>query len=556
MAVCQTEQWAGSYTPYVKLTVTESSSTATESVLSYTLQYIAASAAQTGDARAYSIKIAGTTVKEGTFQINGKTGTHTIATGTKTIAKTTSAQNVTFSVSFNFNVTWSGSYGGTKTASGSISVPAKTSYKVSYDANGGSGAPSAQTKWHGTILVLSSAKPTRTGYSFQGWATSSGGSVVYSVGDSYTANSSATLYAVWKANTYTISYNANGGSGAPSAQTKTYGVTLTLSSTKPTRTNYTFKGWSTSSNGGVVYSSGASYTNNSSVTLYAVWAIAYRKPRIDNFTVNRCNSSGTLNNNGTYAKVTFSWSTDKTVTSVKIEWKSQKNSTWSSAIVSASGTSGSVNQTIGNGELDTETSYSVRVYVSDSGGTTPSSVLSIGTISYPIDIKKGGTGVAIGKVAEKDAFEVNMDMYIKNKDIRDYMGVLRHTVYSTLSQSDSVYYIRLNSLELGGIYQVAIVYNHNTSGSPYYRSVVYGILSIPCGYDNSTSKIVVRPKFNIISDYRSTDSGADPNLKVVCEGGGTSIAIESFNSVPTVYIYITNTANIEILKVNILKVSM
>ena len=46
------------------------------------------------------------------------------------------------------------------------------------------------------------------------------------------------LYCVWQAKTYTISYNANGGSGAPASQTKTYGTTLTLSSTKPTRSGY------------------------------------------------------------------------------------------------------------------------------------------------------------------------------------------------------------------------------------------------------------------------------------------------------------------------------
>ena len=86
-------------------------------------------------------------------------------------------------------------------------------------------------------LTLSTTVPTRTGYTFKGWATSaSATSATYSAGGSYTANSGATLYAVWQINTYTVSYNANGGSGAPSAQTKTYGVNLTLSSTKPTRT--------------------------------------------------------------------------------------------------------------------------------------------------------------------------------------------------------------------------------------------------------------------------------------------------------------------------------
>lgn len=172
--------------------------------------------------------------------------------------------------------------GGTMSVSTSYTIPALTSYTIKYSANGGSGAPSSQTKYYGKSLTLSSTKPSRTGYTFKGWATSASGSVAYASGASYTANASATLYAVWQANTYTVKYNANGGTGAPSNQTKTHGVTLTLSSTKPTRasenddgvvTTYTFKGWATSSNATTVsYAAGAKYTANASITLYAVWA--------------------------------------------------------------------------------------------------------------------------------------------------------------------------------------------------------------------------------------------------------------------------------------------
>jgi uncharacterized repeat protein (TIGR02543 family) len=69
----------------------------------------------------------------------------------------------------------------------------------------------------------------------------------------------------------------NGGSGSISSQTKTYGTTLTLSSTKPTRTGYTFLGWSTSASAtSATYSAGGSYTSDKwggTVTLYAVWQV-------------------------------------------------------------------------------------------------------------------------------------------------------------------------------------------------------------------------------------------------------------------------------------------
>lgn len=174
--------------------------------------------------------------------------------------------------------------GGITYASMSYTVPALASYKVSYNANGGTGAPSTQTKYYGKTLTLSNTKPTRTGYTFKGWATSASGSVAYASGASYTANAAATLYAIWQKITYTVSYNANGGTGAPSNQTKTYGVNLTLSTTKPTRASYvdengstisyTFKGWATSaSSSTVAYKAGATYTANAGITLYAVWTV-------------------------------------------------------------------------------------------------------------------------------------------------------------------------------------------------------------------------------------------------------------------------------------------
>lgn len=71
---------------------------------------------------------------------------------------------------------------------------------------------------------------------------------------------------------YTLIYNANGGSGVPSSQTKIHDKALTLSSVKPTRNDYNFLGWSESSSATTAtYSSGGSFTKNADTTLYAVW---------------------------------------------------------------------------------------------------------------------------------------------------------------------------------------------------------------------------------------------------------------------------------------------
>ena len=166
------------------------------------------------------------------------------------------------------------SAGGGKT----ITIPARPSYSVTFNANGGSGAPSTQTKWYNESLALSSTTPTRTGYTFNGWNTKSDGSGTnYAAGASYTGNAALTLYAKWTAVTYAISYNGNGStSGSTSAQTKTYGVALTLRSNGYTRTNYVFKNWNTAANGsGTAYSAGASYTANATATMYAQWYAPY-----------------------------------------------------------------------------------------------------------------------------------------------------------------------------------------------------------------------------------------------------------------------------------------
>jgi uncharacterized repeat protein (TIGR02543 family) len=291
----------------------------------------------------------------------------------------------------------------TKNVSFSVSVPAWTSYTIKYNANGGSGAPSSQTKWKGQALTLSSTKPTRTGYSFLGWSTSSTAtSATYAAGASYTADAAATLYAVWKANTYTVKYNANGGTGAPGNQTKTYGKALTLSSTKPTRSKYNFLGWGTSASATTAtYAAGGSYTTNAAVTLYAVWELAYVSPRITDLVIERCISDGTLSDDGTYAKVTFKWATDETVSSIAIEWKSSSVSTWTSSAVSATGTSGSVTKIIGSGSLDPDISYTVRAKVTDAlGSTTLPKMLA--SAFYTMDFADGGRGAAVGKAAEAD----------------------------------------------------------------------------------------------------------------------------------------------------------
>ena len=190
------------------------------------------------------------------------------------------------------------------TTSDSMALTSHTrQWTVSYNKGAdGTGTNTTDTKTYGTNLTLKGAIFTRTGYTQTGWSTTDGGSKVYNLSAAYSSNAAVTLYPYWTANTWTVSYNANGGTGAPSSQTKTYGKALTLSTTKPTKasasagsytvtynyngngsadttataartTAYTFSKWNTKADGsGADYSSGGSYTANEAVTLYAKWS--------------------------------------------------------------------------------------------------------------------------------------------------------------------------------------------------------------------------------------------------------------------------------------------
>lgn len=136
--------------------------------------------------------------------------------------------------------------------------------------------------------------------------------------DSYRTGAEAGLYlSIPALASHTVSYNANGGTGAPGSQTKWYGPILTLSSAVPTRDGYAFLGWATSSSGSVAYSPSSKYGADADVTLYAVWQQLYIPPRFTSADAHRTTSSSSTDTNptGEYAYSMFSWAVDTPYTS-------------------------------------------------------------------------------------------------------------------------------------------------------------------------------------------------------------------------------------------------
>ncbi|CAN2216067.1 Listeria/Bacterioides repeat [Candidatus Nanopelagicaceae bacterium] len=148
-------------------------------------------------------------------------------------------------------------------------------YNVIFDSNGASGAASktsdTYTSGGSEVTLATVGTMAKTGYQFAGWATSTNGTAL---SGTFTTAISVTLYALWTAIPYTVTYNANGGSTTPTQSSLTMGQSFTLASaiTKPNGSSgevYAFVGWS---NGSSTFQPGYTYTvGTSNISLAAVW---------------------------------------------------------------------------------------------------------------------------------------------------------------------------------------------------------------------------------------------------------------------------------------------
>ena len=155
-------------------------------------------------------------------------------------------------------------------------------FPVTYDANGGTDAPAAERKVLGDDLTLTTREPRRSGYVFAGWSTTANGTVNYQPGDRYTADESATLYAVWQkaAENYTLHYSTDQGVPVPASQTAVGGTQVKLSTVVPRKSGYVFLGWADRRGGTPAYRAGDAYTLQQNTTLYAVWQAQEPAPEV------------------------------------------------------------------------------------------------------------------------------------------------------------------------------------------------------------------------------------------------------------------------------------
>ena len=204
-----------------------------------------------------------------------------------TINYKSSASNLNLTTRANvYGSTDGGSTYASKAAAGTVSVSGYYMSNYSTASTRSAVSSTSSQAYASTTLAPGSTATFKatasTGYEFVGWFDAASGGTAVSTSTTYTykydiSYADKTVYARFKANSYTITFNANGGSETMSNQSHTYGVSKALTANAFTRTGYTFEGWNTKADGtGTSYTdkqsvSNLSSTNDATVTLYAQW---------------------------------------------------------------------------------------------------------------------------------------------------------------------------------------------------------------------------------------------------------------------------------------------
>lgn len=305
-----------------------------------------------------------------------------------------------------------------------IPIKAKTTYTISFNTQGGSGSFGDLTKWHGEPLTIHSGTPTKTNYTFVNWKIRNTSTTV-DPGKQIAAGSNGNyvLDAQWKIITYPVTFDANGGTGAPGNTTKNSGSALTFSSAKPTKKDassgkeYDFLGWAeTSAPNTIVYPVGnttIAANVNRPVNLIAVWREHYYSPTIANTKIFRCNKNGKASDEGKYAYVSFDWAIDN--------WKYPTNTASEVSITVGETTvtipeavdrlSGSVAIKIGSDPdvlFDVDTEYPVTISVADKQASTETLYKTtvtgrLNVAEYPLDFGSAVNSIGVFKPASDEA---------------------------------------------------------------------------------------------------------------------------------------------------------
>lgn len=455
MASCTYNPGINSSNPYATLTVTESSYNVANntSVVSWNLKLYRPYNISSSASKAYKVVINGSTVKSGTTTIGGS-GTKTIASGTKTISHNADgSKTISFSFSLTFDITWSGTKIGTGSKSGSLkltTIPRATTPTVSASSvNMGSNVtinmPRASSSFTHTLQYTFAGATTTIG---TGLATSKAWTIPITLASSIPNATSGTL-------TFTcITYNGSTKIGSktvsitavvPGTIVPTASVTVSEAVAKVASTfgtyakglsklnvtasgagsyGSTIKSYRVVANGatytsasfttGVLSSSGnmtitATVTDSRGRTATATKTISvanYSNPGISGLSASRVDNSVADNYDNLSVVVKGSVSAiNGNNGSYKIDLKKSTDSAYPSTPISTGSlTDYAVNTTVTLNNIDVDSSYNLRLTITDGYGNSTTKVIDVPTAFTLVDYHTSGKGLAFGKVAEKDNY--------------------------------------------------------------------------------------------------------------------------------------------------------
>lgn len=470
MATCTYNPGIDSYNPYAVLTVTETSYNVNtnSSVVSWNLKLYRPNSISSSASKSYSVVINGATVASGSTSIGGS-GTKTIASGTRTITHNSDGKKtISFSFALDFEITWSGTYIGTGRASGSLAltnIPRVSTFAVSKtSADMGTSVTFTITRastafthtltltWGGVTSTIATGVTTSRAWTIPlslandlPNSTSSGciitcityngsteigrktlamtlkvpSSVKPSV--SNIAVSEATSGLASKFGAYIQGHSklkvVTTAAGSYSSTIKSYAVKIlgkTYSGSTITSDAITSSG-SVAVAVTVTDSRGRTATSSTSVSVSA-----YHAPTISALTAQRCESDGTLSYEGEYVKLTYAFDittlSDKNDKAYTLAYKLKSASEYTTL---TSGAVYSLNTTyIPSTVFSGDESYDFRLTVSDYF-TAISFDSDVPTAFTLMDYHASGTGLAIGKVANKEnTLEIALDTEFNNSLIQ------------------------------------------------------------------------------------------------------------------------------------------
>lgn len=219
-------------------------------------------------------------------------------------------------------------------------------------------------------------------------------------------------------------------------------------------------------NGSVVDSRGYTNTASTSITVYR-----YNNPNISSFSIQRCESDGTVSNSGTYAlvNITYTYQNDGYNNSISIKKININNTdyTLSSSETTSSGVvTGTGSTIVGGGNLNVNSHYDYTVTLKDVVGVQVTRLGTLPTSSKIINVRPGGKGVAFGKFAEGNnlvdsQWTIKAPSFTATNSSLGFNGVASSA--NSASYATNVSVVNQSTLAEGGYYAIfASSYQGNT----------------------------------------------------------------------------------------------